>query len=94
MLAVALEANHGTIAVGCCKHPTESSTTKHQLPVKDVYSSPDCQTTCAVKGRERGGEGEGEEEEERERGRKRWRERGGIKGTKDNVLMKLKGMAE
>lgn len=32
------------LAVGCCKHPTESSTTEHQLPVKDVYSSPDCQT--------------------------------------------------
>lgn len=32
------------LAVGCCKHPTESPTTKHQLPVKDVYSSPDCQT--------------------------------------------------
>lgn len=32
------------LAVGCCKHPTESPTTEHQLPVKDVYSSPDCQT--------------------------------------------------
>lgn len=31
------------LAVGCCKHPTESPRTKHQLPVKDVYSSPDCQ---------------------------------------------------
>lgn len=31
------------LAVGCCKHPTESPRTKHQLPVKDVYSSPNCQ---------------------------------------------------
>lgn len=34
------------LAVGCCKHPTESPRTEHQLPVKDVYSSPDCQPAC------------------------------------------------
>lgn len=31
------------LAVGSCKHPTESPRNQHQLPVKDVYSSPDCQ---------------------------------------------------